>query len=168
MALPMDFARREPTRIAVIDDADATLSYGDLDARAWQLARLIRKLRACGVGEHVAFCLENRLEYFWVAFGAHYAGVYYTAISPWLRDDEITYIVNNCGARLVIGTDATVGKMAHARAGSPDVVGWLKLDGATEGWEDLAAAMAAEPADPLPDPREGRDMLYSSGLDGAA
>lgn len=165
MPLPMDFARCDPDRVAAIDEHDRTLSFGDLDARAWRLARMIRA-SGVGVGDHIAFCLENRLEYFWVLFGAHYAGVHYTAISPWLREDEISYIVQNCGAQLVIGSDTTLPKMAVARAEAAAVGRWLKLDGRAEGYEDLAAAMAVEPARPLDDPREGRDMLYSSGTTG--
>ena len=165
MTLPMDFARTEPDRIAVIDDHDQTLSFAELDAKAWQLARLIRA-SGIDVGDHVAFCLENRLEYFWVAFGAHYAGVYYTAISPWLREDEIAYVVQNCGARLVIGSAATRPKMAQARAEAAGVRRWLALDGAAEGYEDLTAAIMPSLAEPLDNPREGRDMLYSSGTTG--
>lgn len=165
MALPLDFARTDPTRIAVTDQDGATLSYGDLDRRAWQLANLIRA-SGIGVGGHVAFCLENRLEYFWVAFGALYAGVQYTAISPWLRDDEVAYIVENCGARLVIGSAATGPKLATARGAGSAVERWLRLDGKADGYEDLATVLDAQTADPLPEPREGRDMLYSSGTTG--
>ena len=63
MTLPMHFARSDPDRIAVIDDHDETLTFGVLDSRAWQLARLIRD-SGVGEGDHIAICLENRLEYF--------------------------------------------------------------------------------------------------------
>ena len=165
MTLPLDFARSDPDRIAVIDDHDETLTFGALDARAWQLAHLIRA-SGVGVGDHIAICLENRLEYFWALFGAHYAGVYYTAVSPWLREDEIDYIIGNCGAKLVIGSEKTLPKLADARANQTGVGRWLKLDGAAEGYEDLETALASHPAEPLENPREGRDMLYSSGTTG--
>ena len=165
MTLPMHFAKADPDRVAVIDDHDRMLTFAALDARAWQLANLIRE-SGIGVGDHVAICLENRLDYFWVLFGAHYAGVYYTAISPWLRNDEIAYIIENCGARLVIGSDQTMPKMTLARADQRGVERWLKLDGAADGYEDLLVALAGQSADPLPNPQEGRDMLYSSGTTG--
>ena len=165
MTLPLDFARTQPDRVAVIDDHDRELTFGELNDRAWQLAQLIRR-SGVGPGDHVAFCLENRLEYFWVLFGAQYAGVYYTAISPWLREDEIAYIVENCGAKLIIGSDLTLPRMATARAECTGVGRWLKLDGDAEGYDDLDAGMAACPAETLENPREGRDMLYSSGTTG--
>ena len=162
MTLPFDFPS---DRVAVVDDHDAELTFGALDQRAKQLAQLIR---ASGVpeGGHVALCLENRLEYFWALFGAHYAGVYYTAISPWLHPEEVAYIIDNCGAAFVIGSAKTHEKMAQARSECAGVSRWLSLDGAQDGYEDLVATLDTQPAELLPDPREGRDMLYSSGSTG--
>ena len=162
MTLPFDFP---PDRVAVVDETGAELTFGALDRRAKQLAQLIRA-SGVGVGDHVALCLENRLEYFWALFGGHYAGVYYTAISPWLHEDEIAYIVENCGARLVMGSAKTLPKLVQARSECAGVGRWLALDGGGEGYEDLDVALDAHPAELLSDPREGRDMLYSSGTTG--
>lgn len=164
MTLPMDFARSDPDRPAVIDDHDRVMTFAELDARAWKIARLIRG-RGVGIGDHIAFCSENRLDYHAVLFGAHYAGVFYTAISPHLRPDEIAYIIENCGAKLVIGSERTLPKLAEARAAGR-AAHWLTLDEAAEGWEALEEAIADMPAEPLEDRREGRDMLYSSGTTG--
>jgi long-chain acyl-CoA synthetase len=165
MALPLDHAVAEPDRVAVIDEARRTLTYGELDECARRLARLIR---ASGIveGGHIALCLENRLEYFWVLFGGLYAGVYYTAISPWLHADEIAYIVDNCRAELVIASGATHDKLAKARRTCRAPRRWLTLDTPAEGYEDLIAAVAGQPATLPEAPREGRDMLYSSGTTG--
>ncbi|MEM0987853.1 MAG: AMP-binding protein [Pseudomonadota bacterium] len=165
MALPNHHAQKDPHRTAVTDDQGRTLSYGDLNDGAWRLARLIRD-SGVGEGDHIAFCLENRLEYFQVLFAGRYSGIYYTAISPWLHDEEVAYIVQNCGAKLVIGSAQTRARLAQARAECGDVGRWLNLDGGAPGWEDLSAAMAATPPGPLPNPREGLDMLYSSGTTG--
>lgn len=162
MTLPFDFPA---DRIAVVDDHGAELTFGALDDRAKQLAQLIHEA-GIGVGGHVAICLENRLEYLWTLFGAHYAGVYYTAVSPWLHPDEISYIIDNCQAELVIGSAKTLPKMTPARAECACVRRWLTLDAPAEGYEDLEAALDAQPTELLDDPREGRDMLYSSGSTG--
>lgn len=165
MPLPSHHAILMPRKPAVIDDLGQSLTFDELDAAAWRLAHLIRNNDILP-GDHVAICLENRLEYFWTLFGAHYAGVYYTAISPWLHANEIAYIVNNCGAQLVIASGMTIEKLTEARANSPRVKRWLKLDGASTGYDDLVEGMADLPTSPLADPREGRDMLYSSGTTG--
>jgi acyl-CoA synthetase (AMP-forming)/AMP-acid ligase II len=51
-------------------------------------------------------------------------------------------------------------------AETPGVQLRLMVDGVAPGYESYEAAVAAEPADPLPDRREGIDMLYSSGTTG--
>lgn len=165
MALPFHHAEADPGRVAVVDEAGATLTFAELDRRAKQLAQAIRA-SGVGPGEHVAFCLENRLEFFWVAFGCLYAGVYYTAVSPWLHADEVAYIIENCDAKLVIGSAHTRPIMAEARARCGGVERWLALDGAQEGYDDLTAVLTGHSAELLDDPREGRDMLYSSGTTG--
>ena len=53
-------------------------------------------------GDHVAFCLENHPRFLQIAWGAHYAGLYYTAISSRLTAEETEYIVNDCGAQVFI------------------------------------------------------------------
>ena len=40
------------------------------------------------------------------------------------------------------------------------------LDGVIDGYESYEDAVARFPAEPLPDRREGADMLYSSGTTG--
>lgn len=162
MTLPYDFPADQ---IAIIDDQDRNLSFGELDGRAKQLAQMIH---TSGVpeGGHIAFCLENRLEYFWVLFGGLYAGVYFTAISPWLHEEEIAYIAENCEAELVIGSAHTLSKMTQARAECGNVRRWLALDGGGDGYEDLEAVLDEHPAELPPVQREGRDMLYSSGTTG--
>lgn len=161
MALPYDMA---PDRPAVIQDGDV-LSFGELDRRARQIAQVMRS-HGVQIGDHIAFCLENRPDYFSVIFGSIYAGVHYTAISPYLHADEIAYIVENCGAKLVIGSERTREKMAQAHAECGNVDAWYGLDGAADGYDSLPDAMAAAPVELPENPEEGIDMLYSSGSTG--
>ena len=161
MALPFEMDADRP---AVIQDGEI-LTFGELDRQAKQIAQVLRG-HGVEIGDHVAFCLENRMDYFSVLFASIYAGVHYTAISPYLHADEVAYIVDNCGARLVIGSEHTVDKMAQARRDCSAVVAWYGLDGAMEGYASLPDAMAAAPV-ALPEaPQEGIDMLYSSGSTG--
>jgi long-chain acyl-CoA synthetase len=46
--------------------------------------------------------MENHPRFLAIAWGAHYAGLYYTAISSRLTDRGDEYIVNDCGARVFI------------------------------------------------------------------
>lgn len=161
MALPYDM---DPARTAVVQDEEV-LSFGELDQRAKQISQVMRS-HGIEIGDHIAFCLENRVDYFSVLFASIYAGVHYTAISPYLHADEVAYIIDNCGAKLVIGSERTAEKMAQARAECTDVDAWYGLDGASEGYASLPDAMAAQPVVLPENPEEGIDMLYSSGSTG--
>ncbi|MFT6549890.1 MAG: acyl-CoA synthetase (AMP-forming)/AMP-acid ligase II, partial [Acidimicrobiales bacterium] len=99
---PGRWAAEFPDRPAIVmTGSGETMTYGELDAEANRISRLFRSL-GIQAGDHVAFCLENRIEFLAVAWGAHYAGLYYTAISSRLTADEIAYIVDDCGARAFV------------------------------------------------------------------
>src|SRR5262249_9013174 len=117
-------------------------------------------------GDHVAFCLENHPRYLEIAWGAHYAGLIYTACSSRLTSGELAYIVNDCGARAFVTSMYKADQAAEIVADTPGVELRLMVDGTVPGCESYEAAVVAQPADPLPDRREGADMLYSSGTTG--
>ena len=81
--------------------AAKSVTFGQLDARANQVARV---LRACGVtrGAHVALLMKNHRRFLEACFGADRAGVYYTTISTRLMADEIAYIVRDCAAQVLV------------------------------------------------------------------
>jgi acyl-CoA synthetase (AMP-forming)/AMP-acid ligase II len=142
------------------------VTYRQLDDEANRLANLFR---AAGleVGDHVALCLENHPHFLAVVWGAHYAGLYYTAMSSRLTADEAAYIVRDCGARAFI-TSAYKRDLAielHDELARVEVR--LMLDDTVDGFDSYEATIAAQSNEPLPEPRiAGRDMLYSSGTTG--
>ena len=48
--------------------------------------------------------MENRLAFMEICWAAQRSGLYYTAISRYLTQDEIAYIVKDCGAKVFITT----------------------------------------------------------------
>ncbi|QGG95341.1 AMP-binding protein [Actinomarinicola tropica] len=164
---PGHFATTRPDHPAyVMASTDRAVTYKELDDRANQVSQLIR---AAGVqeGEHVAFCLENHVDFYPIAWGCAYAGVYWTAMSSRLTHEEMEYILDDCGAKVFI-TSAYKEDAARTLLGrNPGITHRYILDMDLEGYERLEDAIAAQPAEPLPDPRcEGPDMLYSSGTTG--
>ncbi len=92
----------DPQRPAVVMAASGeVLTYGELDAAANRIARLLRSM-GLEPGDHIALCLENSPRFFEVVWGAHYAGLLYTACSTRLTPDEFTYVVDDCGAKVVV------------------------------------------------------------------
>jgi acyl-CoA synthetase (AMP-forming)/AMP-acid ligase II len=163
---PGDFAASAPDRPAqIMASTGAVLTFRDLDAAANRLSQLFA---AAGLrpGDHMAFCMENHPRFFEVAWGAHYAGLRYTAASSRLTSGELEYIVNDCSARAFITSKYKADQAAEVLAGTPDVELRLMLDGVIDGYEAYEEAVARYPAEPLPDRREGADMLYSSGTTG--
>ena len=161
---PGAFAETTPDKAAVVMDDGRTLTYRELDEASNRLAHVLRDA-GLRTGDHIAFVLENRPEFFVVAWAAQRAGLYYTATSTRLTTDELGYIVDDCGAKVLIGSAATVAAATAVEA--PKVELRLVLDGgAHEGWDSYDEAVADRPATPIDDQAEGADMLYSSGTTG--
>ena len=157
----------DPQRLAVLmAGSGERRTYGELDAAANRIARM---LRAMGLdpGDHVALCLENCPEFFELVWGAHYAGLLYTACSTRLTGEELAHIVGDSGARVVV-LSARLAQLADALGESaPRVERRLSSGGAIAGWEALETLAAGYDDRPLEPPRiAGRDMLYSSGTTG--
>ncbi|CAN5495013.1 acyl-CoA synthetase [soil metagenome] len=163
---PGAHAETAPDRPAVIMGASGeVVTYAELDAEANRVARL---LRAAGLqpGDHMAFCLENHPRFLAVAWGAHYAGLYYTAISTRLTPDEAGYIIEDCGARVFITSTAKAELATEVVDRTPGVELRLVLDGDLAGHDRYEDAVAAQPSGPMEGRIEGTDMLYSSGTTG--
>ncbi|WP_155645959.1 AMP-binding protein, partial [Erythrobacter donghaensis] len=80
------------------------VSYAELDRRSNQVAQYLRQ-QGVGIGDTVALCLENRAEYFDIVWGAQRAGLIFVAISNRLTADEISYILQDSGAKLLFTSD---------------------------------------------------------------
>ncbi|MCW3040848.1 MAG: putative fatty-acid--CoA ligase [Solirubrobacterales bacterium] len=158
---------QDPTRPAIIMAASGhTTTYGELDAAANRIAHLLRDA-GLQPGDHVAFVAENSPEYLELAWGAHYAGLLYTACSTQLTGEEMGYIIDDCGARLVFFSARYADRVPGAQAAAPNVERWLSLKGAIDGLDAYEDVIAGLPATPTEEDRiAGRDMLYSSGTTG--
>ncbi len=163
---PGDFAASSPDKPAVImAGSGQVVTYADLDEEANRLSQL---LRAAGLqpGDHVALCLENHPRFLSILWGAHYAGLYYTAMSSRLTTEEMAYILEDCGAQAFITSVHKADQAAELVDQMPGVKVRLMVDGAIDGYDPYEAALADQPSEPLADRVEGTDMLYSSGTTG--
>lgn len=148
----------------IMAGAGETVSFGALEDRANQGAHLLRQ---AGIqpGEHIAILMENRREMLEICFAADRAGIYYTTISTHLKPDEISYILGDCDARLLVLSDRFAGlipMLKENQAGCSLMVAGEE----TEGVPSWTKAAAEQPVTPIPDEAQGLDMLYSSGTTG--
>jgi long-chain acyl-CoA synthetase len=163
---PGTWARRTPDKAAIImAESGETVSYAELEDSANRLSQLFRRA-GFAPGDHIAFCMENRPEYLPILWGAHYAGLYYTAISSRLTADELGYVIEDSGSRALISSPY----MAKSLKGLDEPLSKLEIrlsvGGDLPGFDRFEDAIAGESADPLPDRLEGLPMLYSSGTTG--
>jgi long-chain acyl-CoA synthetase len=163
---PGAHAETRPDHPAVVMAGDGrTITYRELDDEANRLSQLFRSL-GLQPGDHVAFCMENHPRFLPVAWGCHYAGLYYTAMSSRLNDEEMQYILDDCGARAFITTAYKRDAAARLVGAAPKVETWLMIDGVVDGYQSYEETVAGQPAQPIADRVAGADMLYSSGTTG--
>jgi long-chain acyl-CoA synthetase len=166
MSYPGAFVETSPDKPAVImAGSGEILTYAELDERATRLANLLGSL-GLAPGDHVAFCIENQIRFLEVAWGCHYAGLYYTAASSRLTPGELSYIIDDCGARVFISSLALGDLAMDTIAETPNVEARLMLDGVVDGFTSYEDALASASPEPVADRVEGMDMLYSSGTTG--
>lgn len=159
-------AANEPDKPAIIMAATGNvLTYADLDAEANRVSQLFYAL-GLRPGDHVAFCMENHERFLPLAWGAHYAGLIYTALSSRLTTEEMEYIISNCEAKVFVTSMYKADQAAELVDLMPGVSHRFMIDGVIEGYDGYEDAIAAQPATPLENRVAGADMLYSSGTTG--
>ncbi|MCC5887180.1 MAG: AMP-binding protein [Gammaproteobacteria bacterium] len=159
-------AAKQPDKPAVIMAATGkTISYRELEQTSNRGAQLFRSL-GLKAGDHIAFMLENCPEFLPLCWAAHRAGLYYTAISYRLQEEEVAYIIDDCQARVFITSHAQADLSARLRPHMSGVDKAYMLGGTVDGFESFETATAEQPATPIADETEGADMLYSSGTTG--
>ena len=158
-------ALHSPERPAILSDR-GNLSYGELNARANQLARALRT-RGLAEGDAVALMCSNRPEFAEVYAACLRAGLRMTCLNFHLQADEAGYIVDDCEARAFIAEGERVAEVAHAAAAAaPKASVRLTIGESIPGFESYAEALAPESGEDLPDPVRGGTMLYTSGTTG--
>ncbi|MFI7421652.1 AMP-binding protein [Nonomuraea sp. NPDC049684] len=137
-------AAADPGRLAVIDTDGTRTTYGELLARVNQVSHGLRA-RGLGKGDVVAGVLTNGIDAVVMLMATGQIGLYYVPVNWHLTESEVSYILADCDAKVVV-TDA-----AHA------------VPGAEIGTSGLAEG---QPADAPGDRTAGAVMWYTSGTTG--
>src|ERR1700709_1581309 len=166
MTHPSIHARTQPNKIAYqMAGSGKAITYRELDELSNQGAQLFRAL-GLQAGDHIAFLIENRLAFMEISWAATRAGMYYTAISRYLTQEEIAYIVKDCGARVVITSPKCAEQIKGLVSDAPDAPLFYMIDEPLPGFRSWDKEAIAQPVTPIPDEVAGYDMLYSSGTTG--
>ena len=163
---PGTYAAQAPDRIAaVMAGTGETVSYGELERRSVQLARVLHEA-GLRPGDAVALLTENSLRALEVYWAALRSGLYITAVNYRLKPDEVAYIVNDSGAAALIVSAALAATATAVMDLTEAVKLRLAFGGAVPGYDSYQGAVAAASATPLDDQPRGATMLYSSGTTG--
>jgi amino acid adenylation domain-containing protein len=95
-------------RVAVIDAAGGTLSYGELEARSNQLAHALR-LRGIARGQRVGLCIARGPEMLIAQLGVMKAGAAYVPLDPDYPADRLRFMAKDADLTAVLAQQGTQG-----------------------------------------------------------
>ncbi len=160
-------AQRIPEQDALVFEGQS-FTYAELDARSAAAAEQLAAA-GVGVGDRVAIMLPNVPAFVVWYYGALRLGAIAVSISTRLTNEEVAFVISDCGAKVFVGeakqrslSDAAmpdcvaksfeVSSLGDAYDGQPLQVGSA---GETEGWHEA-------------DPDDAALILYTSGTTGFA
>lgn len=155
-----------PDRPAIImGGSGQVISFAELEEQSRRLSQLFRA-RGLKAGDSIALLMDNRAEYLVITWAAQRSGLYFTPVNWHLKIEEAAYVIEDCGAKLLIASHA-IADLAQDVSGhiSKDIKRY-SVGGAIEGYDALEDAVATMPAEPIADESEGMVMFYSSGTTG--
>jgi long-chain acyl-CoA synthetase len=159
---PKIHATVNPDKPAVLmAGSGQVVTYAQLEANSNRVAQLLRSL-GLGHGDTIAMCMENRAEFFDLAWGAQRAGLVFVAISNRLTASEIDYILQDSGSQALFTSNYLGDTLDQIETPVKRYI----VGGERAGWTPLEGELAKMPTDPVADERAGTDMLYSSGTTG--
>lgn len=155
----------------ILHPSGTVITFDDLEARA---NRLAHRFRQAGLreGDTIAILMENNEHIHAVMWAARRSGLYYVPINTHLTPAEAAYIIDNSGAKAIIGSAALrevcAGLAEHLPNGLPDLLLIASPDqeGGLPGWERYPECVANQPDTPIDDEIEGDLLQYSSGTTG--
>ena len=163
---PSYWAEHTPDKPAlVLVDDGAVLTYRQLVARSARAAGFYVDL---GVreGETVAFLIENQIRYAELAWAAKNSGLRYVAVSTHLNAADAAYIIEDCGAKLLVTSSRLAPLATEVSALLKSDCRLAMVDGAAPGFEDYDARLDDCQPVSFESRRRGASMLYSSGTTG--
>jgi long-chain acyl-CoA synthetase len=144
-------ARNRPEKVAIVDGG-RRITYAELDARANRAAQVLQELGVTG-DDRIALALRNRPEFFETSAAAAMLGVEVVPVSWRAQPDEVRYLVEDSGAKVLIAEGPVEG------------IGATTLPIGDQYEAALAAAPASRPEGAL-DPAPTFYRAYTSGTTG--
>lgn len=166
MPHPAATAQEYPNRPAfIMGGTGEAVTYRQLDERSNQGARLFRAL-GLQAGDHICILMENNRQYLEIIWAAQRSGLIFTPISTHTSREEAVYILDNCNARLFIGSLASADIGEQVLCEPCHVDHFYMVNGTRAGFMSWEEACAEQPVTPIADESNGVPLLYSAGITG--
>ncbi|MDG1661840.1 MAG: AMP-binding protein [Pseudomonadales bacterium] len=161
----IDHANRFSTKPALVTECGQTLTFSELERQSAQLANLFNDI-GLRRGDTIAILMTNRVEYFLTVWAAQRSGLYFTPVNCHLSSQEASYIIEDCGASVLIA-DATLEPLAsYALKNNLGVTHHFSVAGGIDDFKPLVDAFQGYATVPQDYEPAGSMMLYSSGTTG--
>ncbi|MCP3730301.1 acyl-CoA synthetase [Sphingomonas sp. MG17] len=161
-----NWADKTPNKPAMIFASNGqVVTYRELDDRSMQLAQLFHA-RGLRVGDRVALFMENNPRFMEVVWAALRSGLEIVPVNRFALLDEVSYIVNDSGAKAFVTSSARADVARDVPPATPQCHVLLMCDGTVDGFDAYEAAIAAQPVAPLGEAWAGSIMPYTSGTTG--
>src|ERR1700728_4236372 len=144
-----EHARNTPDKPALImGESGVSVSFRTLVERSRRLAHF---LRSCGLkeGGTIAFMLENRPEFFDLAWTAQRLGLRYTPINWHLQPEEAAYILGDSEAKAFALSDTVARHAPGLLDLTRGIPHRLAVEGEWAGFEPFEPVLADAAATPL-------------------
>lgn len=154
LAPPIHSIAGADPKAEALADSKGRITWEELETRTNALGRGLEAMDV-PIGSHVVLAVGNRREFYEALIGGMRAGMIVTPVKTSWTAEEIAYVLEDAGSKLVV-TDLANGREAAARRGLPV----LDIEEGFEPW------LAAQSSAPLPYDRCGMRMSYTSGTTG--
>lgn len=116
---PGEYAKTSPVQPAVVmSDTGQALTYAELEERSIGLSGLLHD-RGLRRGDTFALLSQNNPRYYEAYWAVQRSGLHLTAINHHLKRAEISYILNDCGAKALLASPALAEQASQGDQGTP-------------------------------------------------
>src|SRR3972149_10338722 len=129
---PPIWAELQPDRIAIYDYTNQNRPFGELNANANRVARILRNA-GLKPGDAIPLACSNRAEFCDVLMAALRAGLRMTPVNWHLRPDEIAYVVQDCEAKAFFADIRIADAAESAAKECPNLKLKIAIGGAING-----------------------------------
>ncbi|WP_197681077.1 AMP-binding protein [Nocardioides scoriae] len=154
--------RRLRERPAVAEGERLVATWGELAARVAALAGGLRSELGLEPGDRLALVMRNRPEYLVAQYAAWHAGLVAVPVNARLHRDEISYVLEDSGARAVVTDEEHLDDVEPLLGSVASLRSVVRAPG--EDWDRLLAATPLELVDRGPE--DPAWLFYTSGTTG--